>query len=48
MGLTKQMNLMSNINDILEETLHKNIKNIFIDSKGIERVINLFKNRNIL
>ena len=39
---------MSNINDILEETLHKNIKNIFIDSNGMKRVINLFKNRNLL
>ena len=48
LGLAQKINLMSNINDILGETLHKNIKNISIDSEGVLRVINLLKNRNIL
>ena len=39
---------MSNINDILEETLNKNFKSSLIDSNGMRRVIKLFKNRNLL
>ena len=48
LGLTKKINLMSNINDILEETLNKNFKSSLIDSNGMQRVIKLFKNRNLL
>ena len=36
LGLTKKINLMSNINDILEETLNKNFKSSLIDSNGMQ------------
>ena len=39
---------MTNINHILEETLNKNVKSSLIDSNGMQRVIKLFKNSNLL